>query len=171
MADEKDFLEEEGIDFGSDKKTTQSSEYELIDEGTYEVKLEKLEPKTSNKNGKVTKFMVVTFSIRDDVEQKFKKRKIWYTIFAQDGDIAFNFNEINSIIITQEGRDDYKTHFKSADEVFQYLIGLHLKLDIGVEFNQFKGKDDNIIVKGSFAPSDWDKTHKSVVADSDDLPF
>lgn len=184
MAEEKENLPfEEGIEFGSDKKAASGSEFELIDEGTYEVTLEKLDQKVSNKNGKVTKYMNVTFVIRDDVDQGFQKRKIWHTIFARDNDVAFNFNAINEIIITQEGRSDYKRHFRNLDEILQYLIGLHLRLDIGIEFNQFKGKDDNIIVDGSFAPSEWDAAHrvsakaptedpgaKYDVAD-DDLPF
>ena len=172
------------IEFGSDKKGLENNEYELIDEGTYEVVLEKLEPKTSTKNGKTTKYMNVTFTIRDDVDQDFKKRKIWYTIFARDNDVAFNFNAINAIIITQEGRKDYKRHFKNIDEIFQYLIGLHLRLDIGIEFNQFKGKDDNIIVDDTFTFSQWDIDHPDsgevggtkdsnldAVDASDDLPF
>ena len=124
MAEEKENLpvEEEGIEFGSDKKVAENTEFELIDEGTYEVVLEKLEPKTSTKNGKTTKYMNVTFTIRDDVDQPYKKRKIWYTIFARDNDVAFNFNAINAIIITQEGRKDYKRHFKNVDEIFQYHV-------------------------------------------------
>lgn len=161
MAEEKEnmSLEEEGIEFGSDKKSAEKSEFELIDEDTYEVVLEKLEPKSSTKNGRTVKYMNITFVIRNDVDQKFKNRKVWYTIFARDNDVAFNFNAINAIIITQEGRSDYKRHFKNVDEIFQYLIGLHLRLDIGVEFNQFKGKDDNIIVEDSFKPSVWDAEH------------
>lgn len=179
--------EEMDIEFGSDKKVEEKSEFDIIDEGTYEVVLEKIDPvKTSIKNGKTTRYMTVTFVIRSDVDQKFQKRKIWYTIFGRDGDAAFNFNAINSIIVTQEGRPDYKRHFKSLDEILQYLIGLHLRLDIGVEFNQFKGKDDNVIVDDSFKPSVWDTeehpvVEKSPVSDSknledleitdDDLPF
>lgn len=182
MANEKENLqaEEGGIEFGIGKRVEESTEFELIDEGTYEVVLEQLQPKTSTKNGRTTRYMNVTFKIRDDVDQKFKKRKIWYTIFARDNDIAFNFNAINAIIITQEGRKDYKRHFKNVDEIFQYLIGLHLRLDIGIEFNQFKGKDDNIIVDGSFKFSQWDIDHPEIGANganletidvSDDLPF
>lgn len=173
MADAKENnlpVEEEGIEFGSDKRVEENTEFELIDEGTYEVVLEQLQPKTSTKNGKTTKYMNVTFKIRDDVDQKFKKRKIWYTIFAREGDVAFNFNAINAIIITQEGRSDYKRHFKNVDEIFQYLIGLHLRLDIGIEFNQFKGKDDNIIVDGSFQFSQWDIDHPSTGANGNLKP-
>lgn len=169
---------EGGIEFGSDKKVEEKSEYELIEEGTYEVTLEQLQPKTSTKNGKNIKYINITFVIRDDVEQKFKKRRIWYTIFAREGDVAYNFNEINSLIITQEKRKDYKRHFRNIDEIFQYLIGLHLRLDIGIEFNQFKGKDDNIIVENSFKYSQWDIDHSNeekiiekVVVSEEDLPF
>ena len=178
--EEKNLLDEdEGIEFGSDKKVEENTEFDLIDEDEYEVVLEKLEPKTSTKNGKTTKYLNITFTIRDDVDQKYKKRKLWYTIFARDNDIAFNFNAINAIIITQEGRSDYKRHFHSVDEIFQYLVGLHLKLKVGIEFNQFKGKDDNIIVEDSFAPSVWDtedhsvhgKNLDSIEITDDDIPF
>ena len=150
-----------GITFGSDKKVDENVEFELIEEGTYEVTLEKLEPKSSNKNGETTNYLVVTFAIRDDVDQKFKKRKIWYTIFSRKGDTAFNFNKLNAIITTQEKREDYKTYFSDVDEVFQYLVGLHLRIKIGVEFNQFKGKEDNVVIDddGSFTFSQWDIDH------------
>jgi hypothetical protein len=149
---------EEGIEFGSDKKV---DEYGLIDDGVYEVVLDKIETKVSKSNNK---YLNVTFKIRDDVDQNFKTRRIWHTIFSRDNDKAFNFNAINEIIVTQEGRPDYKRHFKSFDEILQYLIGLHLTLRIGTEFDQFKGEDANIIEKGSFGPSEWDKTHPSANA-------
>lgn len=161
MAEEKEnmSLEEEGIEFGSDKKSAEKSEFELIDEDTYEVVLEKLEPKSSTKNGRTVKYMNITFVIRNDVDQKFKNRKVWYTIFARENDVAFNFNAINAIIVTQEGRADYKRHFKNVDQIFQYLIGLHLRLKVGIEFNKFKGKNDNTIVENSFTFSQWDIDH------------
>lgn len=169
---------EDGIVFGSDKKVDENTEFELIDEGTYEVVLEKLEPKTS-KNGK--RYINITFVIRDDVEQNFKRRKIWYTIFSRDGDVAFNFNAINPLIITQEKRSDYKTRFKNEDEIFQYLIGLHMRLNIEIKFDEFRGKDGNVISDGSFQFSQWDIDHpveesgsrnleQINIADSD-LPF
>lgn len=177
MAEEKEVLQEEGIEFGSDKKVA-DAEFGLIDEGVYEVTLEKLEPRKSTKNGKNTEYMNVTFTIRDDVEQNFKKRKIWYTIFKRDGDKAYNFKDINSIIITQEGRDDYKRHFSNVDEIFQYLIGLHMRIKICVEFNDFKGQDGNIVDKDSFQPSEWDANHKDAPKEvaiedikDEDLPF
>lgn len=176
MADERENLPaEEGIEFGSDKKI---SDFELIDKNTYEFVLERLEPKTSIKNGKTTNYISLTLKIREDVDQDFKGRRMWFTVFERENDPAFNFNVINSIIITQEGRPDYKRHFKNKDEIFQYLIGLHFRADIDVEFNNFKGKDDNIIVKDSFAPSIWDTEHQpgsknleAVEVEEDELPF
>lgn len=150
---DENLFKNEGLEFGSDKAVEESDDYELIEEGEYEVVLEKVEKKKSSKDNE---YLNVTFKIRDDVNQKFQKRKLWYTIFKRDGDAAFNFNKINEIIITQEGRKDYKRYFKDVDEVFQYLIGLHLKLKVGVEFNQFKGVDGNVIIENSFAPSECD---------------
>lgn len=182
MAEETKNLNEEIIEFGSDKQQELESntEFELIDDGTYEVVLERIDNKQSNRNGKITKYLNLTFAIRNDVNQSFKNRKVWYTIFARENDKAFNFNEINALIITQEGRKDYKRHFKDFDEILQYLIGLHMTLDVAIEFNQFKGKDDNVIVNGSFKPSVWDtktpeeKTQEQldpITIPDDDLPF
>lgn len=140
----------ESIEFGSDKKVEETDEYELIPEGDYEVVISKLEKKVSSKGND---YLNITFSIREDVKQNYGNRKLWYTIFKRPNDRAYNFNKINEIIVTQEGRKDYKRHFRETDEILQYLIGLHLRLTVGVEFNQFKGKDDNVIVDGSFSPS------------------
>ena len=177
------------VDFGVDKAV---DEYELIKAGTYEVALEKLEIKKSNKDGKVTNYLNITFVIRSDVDQEFKGRKVWFTIFEGDpsplNKVAFNFNAVNKLIVTQAWKEDeehgYRTHFTERDEVFQYLQGLHMRLDIAVAFNDFKGKDDNAVVKDSFAPSEWDKTHSvpgvpgsqgnnldGLDTPDDDLPF
>lgn len=146
--------EEPEIEFGSDKRVEEKdNDFGLITEGDYEVVLEKVEKKISAKNNE---YLRITFSIREDVNQDFKRRKLWYTIFKRQNDPAFNFNKINEIIITQEGRKDYKRHFKELDEIFQYLVGLHLKLTVGIEFNNSKG-DVNTVVDGSFSPSDADK--------------
>ena len=134
----------------------------LIDEGDYEVVLEKLEKKTSAKGGK---YLNVTFGIRRDVDQKFKGRKLFYSIFAQEGDKAYNFDVINKIIVTQKGRPTYKTHFKDIDEVLQYLVGLRLVISVEITFDDFSGKDRNKVVDWSFAPSVWDtQDHKPEAA-------
>lgn len=171
--DPVDDLESEGIEFGADKKVEEKSDFDLIEEGTYEVKLETFEilkSKKLNKNGQPTDYLKITFVIRKDVDQNFQNRKIWHTIFKKDGDRAFNFNEINKIIITQEGRADYKRRFTNLDEILQYLVGLHLRLDIAVEFNEFRGKEDNIIVEDSFKPSVWDTQDHTEVKDAEESP-
>lgn len=146
-------FDDEEIEFGEDKSI---DEFGLIDENDYEVELENIEKKSSNKNGKVTEWLNITFKIRDDVDQQFQGRKIWYSIFKRDNDKAYNFNRINKIIVTQKERSDYKRHFNNLDEILQYLVGLHLRLKITVEFNDFKGEDGNKVDEDSFAPSIWD---------------
>lgn len=138
------------LNFGEefDKK-----DFDLIDEDKYEVVLEKLEKKTSSKG---TKYLNLTFQIRKDVEQKFKGRKLFYSIFAQEGDKAYNFNVVNKIILTQKDRKTYKTHFKDIDEVLQYLVGLRLVLEVEIAFDEFSGKEKNRVVDWSFEPSVWD---------------
>lgn len=140
----------ETLDFGEDFEKS----FGLIDEGDYEVTLEKLEKKTSAKGGK---YLNITFGIRKDVEQKFKGRKLFYSIFAQEGDKAYNFDVINKIIITQKNRPDYKTHFEDIDEVFQYLVGLHLIISVEITFDDYSGSDRNRVADWSFKPSIWDE--------------
>lgn len=166
--------EEEIVEFGAGKKA--KSEYEVMDPGEYEVEITKVEPKRSEKNGKVTDYWSIEFTIRNDVDQKYNgkkepQRKIWWTIFKKDYDgVAYNFNKVNEIIVTQEGTKNYQTHFKTTDEVMQYLYGLHLRLKIDVQFNAFKSKEDNIIQEGAYGKdkdgdditfmfSQWDKDH------------
>lgn len=170
--------------FGRDKKSEAPQEdFPLIDEGSYEVVLEDVEEK---KSAKGYEYLKLRFCIRTDVEQKFKNRKLWYTIFKRDGDKAYNFNAFNELILTQEGTPNYKDHFgpeNIKEEILQYVIGLHMRVDVGIELNKATSKDDNIIVAGTFAPSIWDVSHpKTADADpnpnmapiddvSDDLPF
>lgn len=181
----ENFVAEDNDDILNFGEEFDKKEFELIDEGKYEVVLEKLERKTSSKG---SKYLNLTFQIRRDVEQNFKGRKLFYTIFAQDGDRAYNFNVINKIILTQKNRSDYKTHFKDIDEVLQYLIGLRLIVEVEISFDEYSGTEKNKIVDWSFEPSIWDtQDHSQPAAEpeiikqntealdeavpDDDLPF
>lgn len=179
MAEE---LEEEFVEFGSDKK---SDDFELIAPGVYEVTIERIDKKTSNKNGKTTDYLNFTFVIRDDVEQNFRNRKVWYTVFRREGEkfsnIAYDFKTMNLIITTQENKPDYKRHFSDIDEIIQYLVGAHMTVEIVTEFSNYKNADVNEIKDRSFGPSEWDQaphaapTTETAAATTeisdDDLPF
>lgn len=165
-------MPEETIRFGEEYDV---QDYGLIDDGKYEVKIEKIDKKTSSKTG--NKYLNIRFSIRDDVDQKFKNRKLFYCITQTDpNDICYNFKKINKIIMTQKGLPTFKDHFSGDfDEVIQYLCGLHLVLTVETTFDDYKSEDINVIKDWSFEPSVWDRTsHQAktnVEISDDDLPF
>ena len=140
------------INFGVEFDT--NGEFTLIDDGKYEVLLEKVEPKVST-NG--NKYLNLTFKIRADVEQNFKNRKLFYRINAKEGDpTGYDFNRLNKLIITQKNTANYKKYFNDIDEVLQYLVGLHLVLYVETSFDDYMGKDRNSVKDWSFEPSVWD---------------
>ena len=144
------------LNFGEEFDT--NGEFALIDDGKYEVVIEKVEPKISQKG---TKYLNVTFKIRNDVEQEFKNRKLFYRINEKEGDVCYDFNRVNKIIITQKNTPTYKKFFADVDEVLQYLVGLHLVLTVETVFDDYSNKDRNQVKDWSFEPSVWDtQTHE-----------
>ena len=165
------------VAFGEEFDTEQK--YELIDDGEYEFEITKVEPKETIKNGKTTKRLSLTFRVRSDVDQNFKSRCVFYTIFGQEGDEYYNYRIINKIIMTQLKKGE-KVYFDSVDEVLQYLNKIHLIAKVSSEYDDFRDEDKNVIVEDSFRASEWDKQDHTVtnntealdnIAGSDDLPF
>lgn len=161
-------------------------EYGLIDDGSYEVVISKVEPKeiVSKKNGQKYKMLNLTFKIRSDVEQEFKGRCVFYTIFGREGDEYYDYRVVNKIIMTQLAKGE-KLFLNDVDEVLQYLQNLKLVINITSEFNTSTGEDRNVVVEDSFKASNH-KEEKAPVAsapveepipehpgtiESDDLPW
>jgi hypothetical protein len=150
MPEEK--LSISAINFGEEFDS--KGEFELIDDGKYEVTIDKIEPKISSKGNK---YLNVTFKIRDDVEQKFKNRKLFYRINAKEGDATgYDFNRLNKLIITQKNTSNYKKYFTDVDEVLQYLVGLHLVITVETAFDDYNQKERNNVKDWAFEPSVWD---------------
>lgn len=139
------------LNFGEEFDT--NGEFALIDDGKYEAVIEKVEPKESQKG---TKYLNVTFKIRNDVDQEFKNRKLFYRITEKEGDPCYDFNRINKLIITQKNTANYKKYFTDVDEVLQYLIGLHLIITVETAFDDYSQKDRNNVKDWAFEPSIWD---------------
>ena len=164
------------INFGEEFDT--NGEFALIDDGKYEVVIEKVEPKESQKGNK---YLNVVFKIRNDVDQGFKNRKLFYRINAKEGDVCYDFNRVNKIIITQKNTANYKKFFTDVDEVLQYLVGLHLVLTVETSFDDYSQKDRNNVKDWSFEPSVWDtqdhtattevSTEETPELDLDDSPL
>lgn len=141
------------LQFGADYE---KNEYSLIDDGKYEVVIDKVEKKISQKTGR--KYLNFTFVIRNDVSQKFKNRRLFYTVVQKNEDSCYDFQKINKIIMTQSWRSDYKTRFEDFDEVLLYLCGLHLVITVETIFDDYLNEDKNAVKDGSFEPSEWDKS-------------
>lgn len=140
------------INFGEEFDS--NGEFALIDEGKYEVSIDKIEPKESSKGNK---YLNVVFKIRNDVNQEFKNRKLFYRINSKEGDpTGYDFNRLNKLIITQKNTANYKKYFTDVDEVLQYLIGLHLIVTVEIAFDDYSQKDRNNVKDWSFEPSVWD---------------
>ena len=159
-------------------------EYSLIDDGKYEVVISKVEPKEtiSKKNGQKYKMLNLTFKIRSDVEQEFKGRCVFYTIFGREGDEYYDYRIVNKIIMTQLAKGE-KLFLNDVDEVLQYLQNLKLVISITTEFDATRGEDRNVIVEDSFEASNHKETPETSVApkaeeapehpasNGDDLPW
>lgn len=171
-------LQNQSIVFGSEYEEKQ--DFGLIDEGRYEVIIDKVEKKIS-KNG--NKYLNVRFNIREDIEQPFKRRKLFYTIMGADNRLGYDFNKVNKIILTQKNQPTFKTTFQETDEVLQYLFGLRLSLVVETTFDSNRGNDINIIDETSFSEPN-DNIFKKVAqqastnvsnlpddVDEDDIPF
>lgn len=140
------------LNFGEEFDT--NGEFPLVDDGKYEVAIEKIEPKESKKGNK---YLNVTFIIRKDVDQEFKNSRLFYRINSKEGDpTGYDFNRLNKIIITQKNTANYKKYFTDIDEVLQYLVGLHLVLTVETTFDDYSQKDRNVVKDWSFEPSVWD---------------
>ena len=157
----EDLEKEQGVVFGEEYDTQQ--EFTLIDDGRYEGVIDKIEKKTSKAGNK---YLNLTLKIRDDVDQKFKKRSLFYVIVKKPEDTkgVYDYTKINRLIMTQKETKDYKTHFLSEgealiDDIIQYLQGRHLSFEVKTEFDDTTAKDRNVVNDFTFAPSEWDKTH------------
>lgn len=145
---------------------------EPIDEGDYEFEIVSHEYQKSKTSG--TRQLVFKFKIREDVEQKFKGRYLFYTISEKSGDRSFNFYWINSLIVATKNCPGYKEIFKLGfDEVLQFLIGRQFRGHVIVEeYTDASGENvkRNRVDGRSLTQSQWNGNESVEVADSD-LPF
>lgn len=156
-------LNNNGISFGEEYDS--KGEFELIDDGVYEVTIAKIEPRISKKGNKCLNF---TFEIIEDENgnRKFQRRKLFYNVTQKEGDKCYDFPRINKLILTQKGTDNYRTHFAEFDEVIQYLVGINLRLTVETNYDEYSAKDRNEVKDWSFEPS---QLHVS--ASSDGVQF
>lgn len=140
MAEEK-----KGIMFGEEYANT---EFELIEDGEYEVVLKAERRRT--KNGE-NEYLSLDYKVREDVDQPFKGRHVFEKFFKDKVYTDFfDFKRTNQIVITQP---NFKQHFEDVDEVIQYLNGMKLRIGIEKIYDDYLDKDVNKVVNYSYKPS------------------
>lgn len=157
------------MEFTYDKK----EEFELIDEGNYEVIIQKVAEKQLPSGARKISFQ---FKIRDDVEQNFKNRVLFDDVWKNKETGVYNMARINKILRTQEDLEDGHI-FTSVDELSSYLTDKRCIVHVIKEFSDYSQKDENKIQY--FVPSkipfgqklSGDASSNFVEIDEDDLPF
>jgi len=123
-------------------------EYGLIDEGDYEAIIEKIEIKISKANNE---YVNITFRIRDDVEQKFKRRVLFDKLFKEKDANGmhteyFNRKKITRIVSAVFPKDT-PFEFESFDDICDAIIKHKLIIHVGItkEEDDYTGKKQNFI--------------------------
>lgn len=126
-------------------------EFPVVDAGDYELVL-KAERKSTKDNTK--EFINLDFFIRDDVEQKFKGSHVFDKAWRDTTNPQwFDLKKLGSILVTQKGKEGYKTTFDEVDEFIQYINGVSLIAYIDKKYDDYAGKEVNEIKYLSYKPS------------------
>lgn len=127
------------------------NDYPVVDGGDYEVVV-KLEKKQTKDNSK--EFINCTFFVRDDIEQKFKGArvfdKIWKDTTNRDW---FDLKKLGNMLVTQKGKEGYKTKFETCDECILYLNETTMIVTVEKKFDDYAEKEINTIKYLSYRPS------------------
>ena len=146
----------------------------LVKEGDYEALVEKMEVKTlpSGKNK-----LAVWFRIRNDVEQPYANKVLFDDIWAEKNNPEiFNRKRINQLLGTQEIEDGRE--FASIKDIISFLDKAPLIIHVGIELNEWKGEDVNVIkyykkskLVAKKVGEETANTATSGTIEDEDLPF
>ena len=149
----------------------------LIEEGDYEVVVERAEERTAVSTGK--DYITLMLKIRDDVEQKFQNRTIFYSIFKdKDNPNQYNEKKINRLLdcLPEDEIQDGQA-FEEVQDFLNLVKGMYLIAHIKVGFSEYKNADENYIayIKTTKHPSNKLNNNQqveiSIIEDDKDLPF
>jgi hypothetical protein len=147
---------------------TQANEYGLIEEGTYEVILEKAETKTLP-SGKEK--IAIMFRIRTDIEQPFQNRVLFEDIWKERDTEFFNRKRLNMLMGTQKFENG-KT-FASIAELLDELIGSFLQIKVVKTYDDYKQEEVNSISyyrSSEHKPQAVSAAKEPAISD-EDIPF
>ena len=148
----------------------------LIEEGDYEVVVERAEERTAS-SGK--DYITLMFKVRDDVEQKFQNRTIFYSIFKdKDNPNQYNEKKINRLLdcLPEDEIQDGQA-FEEVQDFLNLVKGMYLIAHIKIGFSEYKNADENYIayIKTTKHPSNKLNNNQqveiSIIEDDKDLPF
>ena len=156
---------------------TKQETNDLVKDGDYECTIENIKIKTTP-NG--VEYLSLMFRVRDDVEQAYQNRCLFDSIWhPKDNPNIFNPKRINQLLGTQAVQDGQV--FDSIDDVINFLTGAKLIAHVKTEFNEYQGKDVNVIKyfnKSAHLPQKLGDNYKKdapdtgmKVVDDEDLPF
>lgn len=150
-----------------------ANDYEPLEEGDYEMEIEKAEVKTLPSGKEKLSFML---RVRSDVEQKGKNRVIFEDIWRErENPEFFNRRRLNQLLGTQKLDDGHV--FDDINAIIEFLQGKYLIAHVVVKFDDYRQEDRNSVAwyKKSehgvkeLGGSEEPQTSPSV--NDDDLPF
>lgn len=119
----------------------------LLDKGDYEVILDKIEIKQSS-NG--NEYATLQYKVRSDVDQSFKNRVLFDTIFKEkdkEGRITGFYNRARiTKILKAIFPENTPLNFQSAEDIFETMVGHKLVVNVNQKYDEFWGEDKNYIV-------------------------
>lgn len=123
---------------------TEEEKIELIPDGDYEAVLSKAEIR-QDKN-KTMDFMKLEFTIRDDVDQGSKGRKVFETVFREKENAKlFEMWKLRPIVLTQKDKEGFTGKFDTDDELVQFLNHIVLRIHVSKNIGKKDGKESNIV--------------------------
>ena len=139
----------------------------LINEGEYEVQLERmLEGETPSGKRKLD----LMFRFRDVEGQGYVNRVLFDTIWKERETEYYNRRRINMLLGTQH-YEDGKT-FKNIQEIIDEMLGSYLRIKVVVAYDDYRKEDVNKIQYYMSSQNQPKKVEsKKVEVSEDDLPF
>ena len=127
------------------------TEFPVIDAGTYEFVIKATI--TPYKNG-TGDYLNIDFKVRDDIDQNFAGAHVFEKIFRDKNKPEwFDLTKSGSILVTQKGKEGYKTKFEEVEEFVQYINGITLVATVEKKYDDYLQKEINEIKYLSYRPS------------------
>lgn len=127
-------------------------QYDLIPDGSYECIVDKAEIKTGKSSGKT--YISVELTIRNDVEQQGKGRKV-FDVIAHDKESPndFDHTKVAQIVATQIHEPGYTTKFGSWDEFVQFINKVRVLVKVGHRDAEGEFPAKNTVARGGYLES------------------